>query len=207
MHLTPQERDRLLVAQAAGLARRRIERGARLGATEAMALIVDEVHEWAWDGVELSEVVKRAQSLLTEEQVLPGVPEMVVHIQVDALFPAGSFLVDVTNPIGTPRDLVASDGPPRELNEGRAKRQVTVRNEAARTVRVTSHADFSQINPLLRVEGGPVSGWRLDIPAGSSVSWEPGEVREVTLVRWGATADGVTADGATADEGGGNGGA
>lgn len=207
MHLTAQERDRLLVAQAASLARRRIERGARLGATEAMALIVDEVHEWAWDGVELSEVVKRAQSLLTKEQVLPGVPEMVAHIQVDALFPAGSFLVDVTNPIGAQRDLVASEGPPRELNEGRAKHQVTVRNEAARTVRVTSHADFSQINPLLRVEGGPVSGWRLDIPAGSSVSWEPGEVREVTLVRWGATADGVTADRGTADEGGDNGGA
>ena len=186
MHLTPQERDRLLVAQAAGLARRRLERGARLGATEASALIIDEVHEWAWDGLELAEVIQRARTLLTEEQVLPGVPEMVSQLQVDALFPAGSFLVDITSPIGTPRDPVSSKGPPRELNAGLPKRKVTVVNEAARTVRVTSHADLSQVNPLLRVEGGgPVSGWRLDIPAGSSTGWAPGEAREVTLVRWG----------------------
>jgi urease subunit gamma/beta len=194
MHLTPQEQNRLLVAQAADLARRRLKRGARLGATEATAFIVDEVHEWAWDGLDLADVVKRARSLLTPEQVLPGVPEMVTHLQVDALFPAGTFLVDIANPIGTPRDLVSSDGPPRELNEGRPRRRVTVTNEAARTVRVTSHADFSQINPLLRVEGGSVSGWRLDIPAGSSESWAPGERREVTLVRWGAAADESTAD-------------
>ena len=73
MHLTPQERDRLLVAEGAGLARRRLERGARLGATEATALILDEVHEWAWDGLDLADVVMRARSLLTPEQVLPGV--------------------------------------------------------------------------------------------------------------------------------------
>jgi urease subunit gamma/beta len=184
MHLTPQERDRLLVAEGAGLARRRLERGARLGATEATALILDEVHEWAWDGLDLADVVMRARSLLTPEQVLPGVPEMVTHLQVDALFPAGSFLVDIVNPLGTPRDLISSDGPPRELNEGRPRRRITVTNDAARTVRVTSHADFSQVNPLLRIDGGPVSGWRLDIPAGSSEKWAPGETREVTLVSW-----------------------
>jgi len=184
MHLTAQERDRLVVAQAADLARRRLARGARLGATEAAALIIDEVHEWAWDGVELDEVVTRAKVLLGPEQVLPGVPEMVAHLQVDALFPAGSFLVDLVSPIGTARDLVSSLGPPRELNPGRPRRQVTVTNESPRTVRVTSHVDISQINPLLRVEGEPIIGWRLDIPAGSSLAWTPGETRAVTLVPW-----------------------
>ncbi len=184
MHLTAQERDRLVVAQAADLARRRLARGARLGATEAAALIIDEVHEWAWDGVELEKVVARARALLTPEQVLPGVPEMVAHLQVDALFPAGSFLVDLVGPIGTPRDLVSSEGPPRELNPGRPRREVTVVNESARTVRITSHVDFSQINPLLRVEDGPATGWRLDIPAGSSLAWAPGESRVATLVTW-----------------------
>jgi len=98
MHLTAQERNRLVVAQAADLARRRLARGARLGATEAAAMIIDEVHEWAWDGMELGEVVTRAKALLSPEQVLPGVPEMVAHLQVDALFPAGSFLVDLVTP-------------------------------------------------------------------------------------------------------------
>jgi urease subunit gamma/beta len=184
MHLTAQERDRLVVAQAAELARRRLARGARLGATEAAALIIDEVHEWAWDGMELDEVVARAKALLSPEQVLPRVPEMVAHLQVDALFPAGSFLVDLVNPIGLARDLVSSDGPPRELNHGRPRRQVTLTNESSRTVRVTSHVDISQINPLLRVEGEPVTGWRLDIPAGSSLAWAPGETRTVTFVPW-----------------------
>lgn len=184
MHLTPQERDRLLVASAADLARRRLARGARLGATEAAALIIDEAHEWAWDGLELDDVVRRAKEVLTREQVLPGVPAMVSHLQVDALFPAGSFLVDIVNPIAVEADTVISDRPPRELNAGRPRREVTVLNEAPRTVRVTSHVDFSQVNPLLRIEGEPVEGWRLDIPAGSSVAWAPGETRVVTLVPW-----------------------
>lgn len=184
MHLTAQERDRLVVAQAADLARRRLSRGARLGATEAAALIIDEVHEWAWDGIELDEVVSRAKALLRPDQVLPGVPEMVAHLQVDALFPAGSFLVDLVSPIGSARDLVTSDGPARELNVGRPRRQVTVTNESPRTVRVTSHVDISEVNPLLRVHGEPLNGWRLDIPAGSSLAWSPGQTQTVTLVPW-----------------------
>jgi len=57
-------------------------------------------------------------------------------------------------------------------------------NDSPRTVRVTSHVDISQINPLLRVEGEPITGWRLDIPAGSSLAWAPAETRTVTLVPW-----------------------
>lgn len=184
MHLSPHEVERLLVASAADLARRRLARGARLGSTEATALIVDEIHEMAWDGLELDEVIHRAKRLLSEQQVLPGVPRMVSHLQVDALFPAGSFLVDVVDPIPGATDPVSGDGPPRELNVGRPRRDVSVLNEATYTVRVTSHVDFSQVNPLLRVDDDAVEGWRLDIPAGSSVAWAPGERRVVTLVTW-----------------------
>lgn len=186
MHLTPQEKDRLVVASAADLARRRLARGARLGATEAAALIIDEAHEWAWDGLELDEVVRRAKQVLTVDQVLPGVPDMISHLQVDALFPAGSYLVDIVDPIVVEHDPEVSQGTPRELNVGRLRREATVRNEAPRTVRVTSHVDFSQLNPLLRIDGAPIEGWRLDIPAGSSVAWAPGQIRTVTLVRWNA---------------------
>jgi urease subunit gamma/beta len=184
VHLSPHEVDRLLVASAADLARRRLSRGARLGSTEATALIVDEIHEMAWDGLELEEVIHRAKRLLSEQQVLPGVPRMVSHLQVDALFPAGSFLVDVDNPIPGATDPLSGDGPPRKLNVGRPRRDVSVLNEATYTVRVTSHVDFSQVNPLLRVDDDAVGGWRLDIPAGSSVAWAPGERRVVTLVTW-----------------------
>lgn len=189
MHLTPQERDRLLVASAADLARRRLARGARLGATEAAALIIDETHEFAWDGFELDEVVLRAKEVLSREQVLPGVPAMVSHLQVDALFPAGSFLVDIVNPIAAEADPVTSDRPPRELNVGRPRREVTILNDAPRTVRVTSHVDLSQVNPMLQIDGDPVEGWRLDIPAGSSLAWAPGETRVVTLVPWNTRPD------------------
>lgn len=184
MHLSPHEVDRLLVAAAADLARRRLERGARLGATEAAALIIDEVHEMAWDGVELHEVIDRAKRVLSPEQVLPGVPSMVDHLQIDALFPAGTFLVDVVEPLGASPSAMTGDGPPRELNSGRRRRELTAVNQAPHTIRVTSHVDISKVNRMLRIEEGPARGWRLDVPAGSSVAWEPGERKTVSVVTW-----------------------
>lgn len=185
VHLTPHERDRLLVAAAADLARRRLARGARIGATEAAALIVDEVHELAWDGHDLDEVVRRARQILTAEQLLPGVPEMIGHLQVDALFPAGTFLVDIPEPVPlVPVDADTNQAAPRKLNAGLPRRQATVENDSPRTVRVTSHADFAEVNPALRFDRDAVRGWRLDIPAGSSLPWAPGETRTVTLVEW-----------------------
>ncbi|SDY84343.1 urease subunit gamma/beta [Modestobacter sp. DSM 44400] len=196
MHLTPHEQARLLVATAADLARRRLARGARLGATEAGALITDEVQEWAWDGLPLSEVVRRAGSVLRADQVLPGVPAKLHHLQIDALFPSGTLLVDVIDPVGQPGEKLAGSGESTvtadrpemiELNAGRPKREVTVTNRADRTVRVTSHVDFASVNPLLDHDRTTTSGWRPDIPAGSSISFQPGETRTVTLVAMAAT--------------------
>lgn len=184
MHLSPHEVDRLLVAAAADLARRRLERGTRLGATEAAALVIDEVHEMAWDGVELHEVIDRAKRVLSPEQVLPGVPRMVDHLQIDALFPAGTFLVDVVEPLGASAGATSGDGPPRELNSGRRRHELTAVNESPYTIRVTSHVDVSKVNRMLRIEEGPTRGWRLDVPAGSSVAWEPGERKTVSVVTW-----------------------
>lgn len=184
MHLSAHEHARLLVATAADLARRRLARGARLGATEASALIVDEVHEMAWDGLDLEEVHRRAMHVLEPEQVLPGVPEKVRHLQVDALFPSGSILIDLHYPIGEPAaaPTSASVGTGRVLNVGRARREVPVCNTTDRTVRVTSHVDFAEVNPALEHDRDLTRGWRLDIAAGSSLGWEPGEARTVTLV-------------------------
>lgn len=195
MHLTAHERDRLLVAAAADLARRRLARGARLGATEAAALITDEVMEWAWDGLPLGQVVERAHTVLTRDQVLPGVPAKVRHLLVDAIFPSGTLLVDVVDPIvdeewhELERRLEEPDRT-IELNVGRARRTVSVTNRSDRVIRVTSHIDFASANPLLAPEQPVPAGWRPDIPAGSSLAVAPGETASIPLVAMAASKDG-----------------
>jgi urease subunit gamma/beta len=100
VHLTPREHERLLLAAAADLARRRLARGAPLGATEAVALVCDEVCELAWDGVPLDEVIARARAVVPPAALLPGVAGLVPVIEVEALFPWGSTLVHVAAPFG-----------------------------------------------------------------------------------------------------------
>jgi len=98
MHLTPRERERLLLAAAADLARRRLARGAPLGATEAVALVCDEICELAWDGVALETVIERARAVVPAAALLPGVASLVPVLEVEALFPWGSTLVHVDAP-------------------------------------------------------------------------------------------------------------
>ena len=98
MHLTPRERERLLLAAAADLARRRLARGAPLGATEAVALVCDEICELAWDGVALETVIERARAIVPAAALLPVVAGLVPVLEVEALFPWGSTLVHVDAP-------------------------------------------------------------------------------------------------------------
>ncbi|MBG0811343.1 urease subunit gamma [Methylosinus sp. H3A] len=99
MHLTPREKDKLLVAVAAMVARRRLERGAKLNYPEAVALITDFVVEGARDGRSVAELRTRGASVLTREQVMEGVAEMIEAVQVEATFPDGVKLVTVHEPI------------------------------------------------------------------------------------------------------------
>jgi urease subunit gamma len=99
MHLTPREKDKLLVAVAAMVARRRLERGAKLNYPEAIALITDFVVEGARDGRSVAELREQGASVLTREQVMEGVPEMIEAVQVEATFPDGVKLVTVHEPI------------------------------------------------------------------------------------------------------------
>jgi urease subunit gamma/beta len=98
MHLTPREQERLLLAAAADLARRRLARGAPLGATEAVALVCDEICELAWDGVALETVIERARSVIPAAALLPGVASLVPVLEIEALFPWGTTLVHVDRP-------------------------------------------------------------------------------------------------------------
>jgi urease subunit gamma len=99
MNLTPREKDKLLVAMAANVARRRLERGVRLNHPEAVALITDFVVEGARDGRSVAELMRDGGTVIRREQVMDGVAEMIHDIQVEATFPDGTKLVTVHNPI------------------------------------------------------------------------------------------------------------
>ena len=99
MNLTPRERDKLLVAVAAMVAARRLERGVRLNYPEAIALITDHVLEGARDGKSVAELMRDGATVLSREQVMEGIAEMIHEIQVEATFPDGTKLVTVHQPI------------------------------------------------------------------------------------------------------------
>ena len=99
MNLTPREKDKLLIAMAALVARRRLERGVKLNHPEAIALITDFVVEGARDGRTVAELMQAGATVITREQVMPGIPEMIHDIQVEATFPDGTKLVTVHQPI------------------------------------------------------------------------------------------------------------
>ena len=99
MQLTPREKDKLLIAMAAMVARRRLERGVKLNHPEAIALITDTVVEGARDGRSVAELMEAGAHVLDASQVMDGVPEMIHDIQVEATFPDGTKLVTVHDPI------------------------------------------------------------------------------------------------------------
>jgi urease gamma subunit len=99
MNLTPREKDKLLVATAAMVARRRLERGVKLNFPEAVALITDFVVEGARDGRSVADLMHDGASVLQRDQVMEGVAEMIPEVQVEATFPDGTKLVTVHHPI------------------------------------------------------------------------------------------------------------
>ena len=99
MQLTPREKDKLLIVVAAEVARRRLNRGLKLNHPEAVALITDFLLEGARDGRTVAELMRDGAAVLTRDQVMDGVPEMIREIQVEATFPDGTKLVTVHGPI------------------------------------------------------------------------------------------------------------
>jgi len=99
MHLTPREKDKLLISMAASVARRRLERGVKLNYPEAIALITDFVVEGARDGHSVAELMEAGGHVLGRDNVMEGVAEMIHDVQVEATFPDGTKLVTVHQPI------------------------------------------------------------------------------------------------------------
>ncbi len=195
MRLSPTELERLTIFTAAELARKRRARGLRLNVPEAVALITDEILEGARDGASVAEMISFGSTVLTTDDVMPGVADLVPMIQVEGVFPDGTKLVTVHDPIrpgaqpldesiGQPGEIRAEDGE-IELNEGREKVTLVVRNTGDRPVQVGSHYHLFEANKALDFDRAAAFGYRLDIPAGTAVRFEPGQEKEVTLCTFG----------------------
>src|SRR3954466_14658282 len=187
MNLSPREKDKLLVAMAGNVARRRLERGVKLNHPEAIALISDFVVEGARDGRTVAELMEAGAHVITADQVMDGIAEMIHDVQVEATFPDGTKLVTVHHPIRgasgavKPGEVMTEAGDP-VLNEGREAVTLAVANTGDRPVQVGSHYHFFETNAALRFERERARGMRLDIPAGTAVRFEPGQSRDVKLI-------------------------
>ena len=209
MHLTPREVDKLVLHGAGFLAQKRLARGLRLNYPEAVALLSAQLLEFIRDGRSVAELMDLGRRLLGRAQVQAGVPELLLEVQVEGTFADGTKLVTVHHPIALKQgDLVlALHGsflpvPPAfpdveetlvpgevltapgavELNAGRATAELRVTNRGDRPIQVGSHYPFAETNRALAFDRGRAYGRRLDIPAGTAVRFEPGEVKTVQLV-------------------------
>jgi urease subunit gamma/beta len=132
-------------------------------------------------------------SILTTDDVLPGVSKLVSVLQVEAMFPDGQKLVTIHEPIAPGKEPVEGVEPGEYLlaagdvvlNEGRRSAAVTVRNLGDRPIQVGSHYHFFEVNDALEFDRAQAFGMRLDIAAGTAVRFEPGDEREVDLVELG----------------------
>ena len=198
MLLTPTEMERLTIFTAAELARRRRARGQKLNHPEAVAFIADELMEAARDGQTLAEVMTLGATLLTTDDVLPGVAELMSLLTVEGQFPDGPKMISVHNPVRPgkeaqresvrPGEVLTADGD-IELNAGRERITLAVLNTGDRPVQVASHYHFFEANKALEFDRAAAFGMRLDVLAGAVARFEPGESKDVTLVAIGGTGE------------------
>ena len=195
MLLTPTEMERLTIFTAAELSRKRKAKGLKLNHPEAIAFITDEILEGAREGRSVADLISFGSTLLSTDDVLPGVSDLISMIQVEGTFPDGTKLVTVHDPIRpgkkkvggvSPGELDCEDGE-IEINAGRRSVTIKVVNTGDRPVQIGSHYHFFETNKALEFNRASAFGLRLDIPAGTAVRFEPGEAKEVVLTEFGGT--------------------
>lgn len=186
MRLTPWEEERLLIFTAAELARRHRAAGIALNAPEVVALICDAMLEAARAGATYDEVEAAGRSAVRANEVIPGVEALVDQVTLEVLMGDGVRLIVLLDPLGT-----ADDGPgaiqpstARIRSDDREHLTLDVRSESTRVIRVSSHYPFERVNQRLVFDRSAAAGFRLDLPAGSTERWAPGETRTVRLIRY-----------------------
>lgn len=189
MRLTQTELDRVLIFNVAEMARRRRTRGLQLNYPEAVGLLSDEMMELARSGATHAEVREFALGFFSAEDLLDGVAELMRGFAIECLFDDGARIIVIENPVAAV-DMPAAEVPGGvlygqgeiALNQGREAVSVSVRNGSTHVINISSHYHFYEVNPRLEFDRELARGRRLDIQAGRSVIWMPGETREVQLI-------------------------
>ncbi|MBO6777242.1 MAG: urease subunit beta [Marinibacterium sp.] len=190
MNLTPTEMDRMVIFQAAELARRYRAEGIRLSLPEANALIADEIILAARKGLQHQDLVSLGGTILAAEEVEIGVPAMLRMISVEVSMAEGTKLITIFDPIppGAASGPIPGEVIPREgeieLNAGRESVEIDVLNTGDRSIQVRSHAHFFEVNKALQFDRTKAWGMRLDRPSGGGERFDPGIGRRVRLVQY-----------------------
>ena len=192
MRLIPWEEERLQIFAAAELARRHRAAGLPLNQPETVAIICDAMLEAARAGATYEQVEAVGRSAVDPDQVLDGVRELIGEVRLEVLLGDGSRVIALRDPLGRgtppnphgPGALVIGDHAEIEVNEDREAIELVVTSTSRRRIRVSSHYPFHRVNPRLVLDREAALGFRLDLPAGGYVGWEPGETRTVRLVRY-----------------------
>ena len=212
MHLSPKEIDKLLLHQACFLAQKRYARGVKLNVVESIALLSGQILEFIRDDHSVAELMDLGKQMLGLEDVMEGVASLIHEVQVEGTFRDGTKLVTVHLPIcreqgndvlalyGSglkrsgqkiftaqtsviPGETMIAEGQ-IELNAGRKTISLSVLNTGDRPIQVGSHYAFLETNRALKFNRKASYGYRLDIPAGTAVRFEPGESKTVQLVEF-----------------------
>lgn len=211
MHLTPKDIEKLMLHNAGFLAQKRYARGLKLNYPEAIALISAQLLEFIREGERVAVLMDKGKKILALDDVMQGVADMIYDIQIEGTFPDGTKLVTVHHPIcaqslnndfalygsgltkqttsvsvdnivnPNPGEVVAMEGD-LYLSEGRKTISLEVTNTGDRPIQVGSHYLFTETNSYLKFDRIASIGFRLDIPAGTAVRFEPGEKKTIQLV-------------------------
>ncbi|MCD8166879.1 MAG: urease subunit gamma [Bacteroides sp.] len=214
MRLTPRDIEKLMLHTACTVAQKRYARGLKLNYPEAIALISGQLLELIRDGRSLAELVELGTQMLGTDDVMPGVAEMIDEVQVEGTLTDGTKLVSVHTPIcrtgldgkwalygsGLTRsaDKIETDNSMEvtpgiteiaageiEINVRRKTLELEVFNSGTHSIQVGSHCNFAETNRALKFDRRAAIGFRLNIPAGTAVRFEPGEIKRVELVEIG----------------------
>ena len=187
MFFTNREQEKLLIYMASKLAQERKDRGLKLNYPEAVSIISAYIIEGARDGKSVAQLMVDATKILNEDDVMDGVASMMYMVQVEATFDDGTKLVTVHNPITyskkdeIPGEYLIDEGE-IELNKNSDITTIEVINKGDRPVQIGSHYHFFEVNSALDFERSQAYGKRVDIPAGTSVRFEPGSSKKVNLI-------------------------
>jgi urease subunit gamma/beta len=211
MRLSPKDIEKLMLHNAGFLAQKRYARGIKLNYPESIALISAQLLEFIREGESVSNLMDKGKKILGIDDVMSGVAKMVDEVQIEGTFPDGTKLVTVHHPIcainlnnglalygsGLTKDRksvsvdnIISQSPGKvdtqneyiELNVGRDVLTLEVVNSGDRPIQVGSHYLFAETNAALKFDREASIGYRLDIPAGTAVRFEPGEKKIIQLV-------------------------